>query len=422
MPIRISDSVQSNSIDPPILSREFLRRAWRVPAAADPDEATAQTIEIMCGHIKRSAQDPIVQECARSAVRQFRGGPLYAIAGIDPFSDTARLPAVLAESVWWWTKHNLRFVHHHRQIEVWLGERNQLQLLIEPAVLVRMRAMEGDCAIYSMIIPAMLECLGVRWELVTLAVDPSQPEIFGHVYPRAILGYGRRLPLDASHGKYPGWSVPLSHRSRIAVWDDNGRLVDDAGEQGFSGLHGYRMRRGFGDAASDAAVADLGSSSDVLAALEGPAAGPNAIGVTGSSGISVIPSIDPTTGLSVATFVVPGATPVTGVDPNTGLTTQTFTVPGAAPVTGTVAPSQSSAQWAAFSTAALKDGLTLAEINSIQPGTVVGANGSILRQATGLPVPVGNSLSTSLTAAGISMPMLLLAGGGLLLILAMGKK
>lgn len=411
-----ADSVQS----PPILSREFLRRAWRVPASPDPDEATAQTIEIMCGHIKRSAQDPIVRECAVSAVRQFRGGPLYAMAGVDPLQGGRCSSGVIAESVYWWAKHNLRFVHHHKQIEVWLGERDQLQLLIEPAVLVRMRAMEGDCAIYSMIIPAMLEVLGVRRELVTLAVDPSQPEIFGHVYPRAILGDGRRLPLDASHGKYPGWSVPQSHRSRIAVWDEDGRLIEDAGEQGFSGLHGYRMRRGFGDAASDAAIADLGSSSDVLSALEGPALGPDAIGVTGSSGISVVPSIDPTTGLSVSTFVVPGAAPVTGVDPNTGLTTQTFTVPGAAPVTGTVAPSQSSAQWAAFSTAALKDGLTLAEINSIQPGTVVGANGSILRQSPGFAVPVPGSIASSI--AGISPTMLLIGGAGLLLVLMMGKK
>ena len=36
-----------------------------------------------------------------------------------------------------------------------------------------------------------------------------------------------------------------------------------------------------------------------------------------------------------------------------------------------------------------KAGLTLAKISSIQPGTVVSANGAILRQSTGLAVPVG---------------------------------
>ena len=56
-----------------------------------------------------------------------------------------------------------------------------------------------------------------------------------------------------------------------------------------------------------------------------------------------------------------------------------------------------------------KSGMTLAEINSIQPGTVVSANGAILRQATGLPVPVGTSSLT--TALGAGSGSLLMYGG-----------
>ena len=72
--------------------------------------------------------------------------------------------------------------------------------------------------------------------------------------------------------------------------------------------------------------------------------------------------------------------------------------------------SQNSAQWAAFASSLAKMGFTLAQINAIQPGTVVSANGAILRQnpgyAVGTPTMAGN--------LGISTTTLMV--GGLLLI------
>ncbi len=38
-----------------------------------------------------------------------------------------------------------------------------------------------------------------------------------------------RLPLDASHGHYPGWSVPASDITRMAVYDSRGNLVSPGG-------------------------------------------------------------------------------------------------------------------------------------------------------------------------------------------------
>jgi hypothetical protein len=101
-------------------------------------------------------------------------------------------------------------------------------------------------------------------------------------------------------------------------------------------------------------------------------------------------------------------------DPTTGLTTST--VGGS---TGYVAPSQSSAAWANFAATLAKGGMTLAEISTIQPGTVVSANGAIMRQATGYPVggnPFG-SLSTSLASAPSWLPW---AAGGLAALLLIG--
>ena len=128
-------------------------------------------------------------------------------------------------------------MHHSKQILVWLGERDQLQLLIEPSVLVRMNDMEGDCAIYSMLICSMLECLGIDWELQTLATNPGQPDIYNHVFLRVVLPNGRRIPFDCSHGKYPGWRVPENNVLRSQVWDESGAAVPDAAE--YQGLGSY---------------------------------------------------------------------------------------------------------------------------------------------------------------------------------------
>jgi hypothetical protein len=75
-----------------------------------------------------------------------------------------------------------------------------------------------------MMICALLECQRIPWEIVTLACSRKQPGIWSHVFPRAALG-DLRLPLDASHGAYPGWSVPSRDIQRMAVWDSSGNLV-----------------------------------------------------------------------------------------------------------------------------------------------------------------------------------------------------
>ena len=224
------------------MSPGFLRRVKRYQADLhDPDVATAQTVELMAQQIRKAAGDPLVQRNAVEAVKQWRGGPLYGMSGRDPFAD----PLAMAESCWWFAKHHIKFVHHNELIAVWFNEQDQLQLLISPEILVRMRKMEGDCAIYTMLICALLEALGLTWEIVTAAVDGRQPDVFSHVWPRVVLPDGRRVALDASHGDYAGWQVPQERIYKVAIWNEAGRPVGDS--PSFRGLHGYR-RRGMGQA------------------------------------------------------------------------------------------------------------------------------------------------------------------------------
>src|SRR5271166_5181422 len=95
----------------------------------------------------------------------------------------------------------------------------------------------------------------------------------------------------------------------------------------------------------------------------------------------------------------PGASSFAAATPDTTVATSTGAL---AP--GYTIPNQSSAAWANVAAALVKGGMTLAQIQSIQPGTVVSANGAILRQATGLavPVPGATNLGLGLSTTGSS--------------------
>ena len=193
----------------------------------DPWEATHETILYMCGLVRASQSDPVIAEAAADAVKRFA----FWCGG------NRRSPGVLAECCWWWAKHAIKFVHHQALLRAWMGKSDELQLLISPDELLKMAAPKGDCAVFTCLICAMLDQLGVPWEIVTVAVDPNQPDVFSHVYPRAVLQPGYCLPLDASHGKYPGWEVPGRRVSMKQVWNSAGEPIEDQ-DSGFRGLHG----------------------------------------------------------------------------------------------------------------------------------------------------------------------------------------
>lgn len=327
----------------------------------DPDIATAQTVQAMCEYIRAAARDPLIGALAVRACHTFNGGPGWA--GSPDVWNGRRM----AESCWWWCKWNLKFRHHGSMFEAWssdLGDpQTKLQLLIAPDVLVRMRRMEGDCAIYTMMVCSMLEALGLPWEVVTLAVDHGQPEIFTHVCARSA---GETL--DASHGPRPGWKVPAADIYREWVFDSAGRKITDIGRPAgkFSGLHGYRGRRGmWGYTCDESGCYDDGAGT--------------------SSGGYYNPS------------------QVFGSD--LGYQGNWSEVPA-----GSIAvPSQNSAAWAGVATQLAKMGFTLAQMNALKPGVVVRPDGTILQQNPGYAVPIGAQISNAL-GGGSS---LLYIGGGL---------
>jgi hypothetical protein len=270
---RFSGGVNMNSMQPAAyaalpMSPAFLDQARVFQPSNDPDEAARETIGLMTSYIHGSARDPLVQAEARGAVASYPSMllALAGIAGDDPRLTRQAREQGAAESCWSWAKHNLDFVHHSKLLALWLGRGDALQLLVSPDVIVhalrgsdreaRGRARKGDCAVYSPLICALLESLGLDWELVIAAVDANQPDIFSHVWPRAVLSDGRRVSLDASHGPYPGWQVPARDIHRLQVFDSSGRAVADRGSS-FAGLGEY-IATGLGECIT--AYNDDGSS------------------------------------------------------------------------------------------------------------------------------------------------------------------
>jgi hypothetical protein len=224
---------------------------WFQPSPV-PDVATGQTVSLMCTGIDRSAKDPKVQAAARDAIARF---------GNDPFRTGGN--ADLARAVWWWCKYSVKKLPHQEFKAIVSAFPEKKQLIIDPSALLSMAKWIGDCSTFTMLVCSLLKCLGVPYDLVTVAVDPREPQLYTHVYPEAILEDGARLPLDASHGPYPGWQVPSSDVFRYQCWDSEGNPVPSP-RAAPSRLQAYIRRVGLGQTDTDT---DL---SDVTTDLSGP--------------------------------------------------------------------------------------------------------------------------------------------------------
>ena len=207
-----------------------------IQAAPDTDTATRQTVAQMCKYIAAGADDPMVKFWAERALESYGLGRREIV------------PACWA--VYWCVKHSVQFARDEPRLFS-VGHPTALDMLIAPAVLVRMACPKEDCDGFTMLICAMLKALGIDSYIVTIAADPSDPERWSHVFPLAKLPNGETCALDASHGSFPGWMVPREHMFRWQAWTLAGAPVE-VPIPSTRGLHGYvprgrRMRRGVGD-------------------------------------------------------------------------------------------------------------------------------------------------------------------------------
>jgi hypothetical protein len=205
----------------------------------DTDSLTKTTVQKMGQYIRESAADPHVQNCARYAYE--RMGRLPWMPAPSP-----------VDGVFFFLKHRVRRVLDEGTAFK-LGEPGALDVLISPAVLLRMPNPAEDCDGFTMAAAAMLSALGIENCIATVACDPREPERWSHVFSLVKLPNGEWMPLDCSHGDRPGWMVPTKQISRWQAWDLNGNPLDIPIPVR-SQLRGYvprRQRRGVGQICFD---------------------------------------------------------------------------------------------------------------------------------------------------------------------------
>jgi len=234
----------------------------RIPAPEDTDELTRVTIAKMCEYIRDGARDNDGVGKAMQYATQVIGR-----GRTDPYS--------LAWAVFWFLKHRIKKVVDEASM-FRLGEPDQADMLISPAVLIRMgRDAQEDCDGFTMLAAAMLA--GTRRanvRIITIACDPRDRSRWSHVFLMVAMPGGRWLPLDCSHGSGPGWMVPLQHISRWQAWDLNGNPVDTPAMPAVhrSNLHGFvPVGRGMGDDSGDDS-GDTGVDTTVSPIMVGPLA------------------------------------------------------------------------------------------------------------------------------------------------------
>lgn len=174
--------------------------------SSDPDTQVAQTIHRMRQHVREDAQSPEIQQEARMILENGSG---------DPISDT-----------FWHVKNRVGFRQDKAlaaPIRPFVDD-ELVEVLIRPRHLASMRRPLEDCDGFASYGPALLQAMGIGCNFVTVAADPREPGRFSHVYAACTdPETGQRVPIDSSHGPYPGWEATQTGQvTRLEEWSING--------------------------------------------------------------------------------------------------------------------------------------------------------------------------------------------------------
>lgn len=272
---------------------------------ADGDLGTAQTIERIRKLVHDAATDQLVN---RLAIRIVRG------AGVPQFDFLGE-----ARAIYGWVLTNFRFIRDVYGVETL---RTVREMLVTQA---------GDCDdINSILLPALLMTIGFNVRLVTVAADPSDPNVFSHIYCEAQIPDGSWLPLDVAR-RNPAFGKGPGHWFRLRRWSLTDSTYHDlpAGRQ--MGLSGYfhDRRTAMGDDSTDTSDSggfDWSALASVLGAA-GSAAG-NIIRAVNTPA-PTIPGIvvNPATGLPVAVTTTPQGTLIASSVPGGILTSASGSIP-----------------------------------------------------------------------------------------------
>lgn len=173
------------------------------PMPDDPDAQVAVAISKVCEYINADAQSPVMQEQAARCIEEGAGDAVTGIWNHIKRSMRFRQDADIASDL------QTSDPRKNNVVEVFIRPLDQ-------AFLIQLRGMGvEDCDGFTLYGACLLICSGIPCNLVTIAADSDSPRRFSHIYVAAYPD-GKRVPLDFSHGLYPGWEGP--HLGRIREW------------------------------------------------------------------------------------------------------------------------------------------------------------------------------------------------------------
>lgn len=176
-------------------------------AIPEGDGGTEATIAAMRGLIDEGKKDPLVYELARE---------ILAKACVRAFDWEGEARAIYQAVL-----RNVRFTRDIRGKET----------LHAPREIIRLRM--GDCDDFTVLLCSLLESVGHRTRIVTVASDASEPDVFTHVFPEVKLG-GNWVALDAARRQAAFGRRPrCSYRTRF--WDTQSpEFIEISGLNGLS--------------------------------------------------------------------------------------------------------------------------------------------------------------------------------------------
>lgn len=169
--------------------------------------STADTVAKMIGLVKESITNPLCVSVAQQ-IMQGVGNPYGQDAG--------ELDCI--RGCFWWVKHHIHFKEDENALTQDFGVvdlETGKELLLSPPYLLSMPVPTGDCDDFSTLLATLLKIVGFQTVgFRTVAANEEDPEAFTHVYVVVMTANGGILPLDASHGSYPGWETKGIFKSK----------------------------------------------------------------------------------------------------------------------------------------------------------------------------------------------------------------
>ena len=182
----------------------------------DPDTQAGQVIDLMTQYAIEDAQSAPIRDDATRIM----------LTSSNPNDQRE-----LAAGVWRFVNERVKFTRDQEIAQPFVDEMPTLkwnpvaEALIRPGEMSKLCAWDetrcqrvGDCDDFSMWAASILYCMRVPCSFVTVAGDPEEPSRYSHVYVAAQVtkpqGKKERVPIDASHGRFPGDEVPNRYGKR----------------------------------------------------------------------------------------------------------------------------------------------------------------------------------------------------------------